>query len=222
MADQNIKDQQEVYPSPQKYNNGNHDEESATIQSKELHKKKRMKRLAYILAFIVFQTGIILLFSSTIMKIRTPKFRVRSAAFESFEVGTAANPAFNFRMNAELGIKNTNFGNYKFQNAQIVFYYDGIPVGKAIFPGAEAGWRTTKKLKIAVDLSSDSLALANTNSKSQLGNDINSGVLKLNAQSKLSGKVRVTFIFMKKKSANMNCTLAIGLADTTVREINCQ
>ncbi|CAI9092323.1 OLC1v1027523C1 [Oldenlandia corymbosa var. corymbosa] len=220
MAENRAQDQQ-VHPLPKSYNYNDayavHDQESGTAQSKEFRKKKRVKCLAYILAFAVFQTGIILIFALTVMKIRTPKFRVRNATFENFDVGTPANPSFNLRMNAEIGVKNANFGTFKFESAPIVFLYDGSPVGQGIVPATQAGWRTTKKLNVVVDLSSGILA-----NKTQLGNDISSGILELNALSSLTGKVRLTFVFKKKKTTNMNCTVAIGLTDRTIREINCQ
>ncbi|KAL3524341.1 hypothetical protein ACH5RR_017175 [Cinchona calisaya] len=210
-------DQQQVYPLPQSYNAKRDQESATTMDSDELRRKKRMKYLAYFAAFVVFQTGIILLFSLTVMKIRTPKFRVRSATFESFEVGTVADPSFNMRMNAELGVKNANFGNYKFQNSTIVFFYGDAAVGQAVVRKTKAGWRSTKKLDVEVDLSSNGLP-----SNSQLGNDINSGFLTLNGRSRINGKVELMFIFKKKKSTNMDCSITIGLADKAVREIKCK
>ncbi|KAL3521579.1 hypothetical protein ACH5RR_019728 [Cinchona calisaya] len=188
------------------------------IESSELRKKKRMKCLAYVAAFAVFQTAIILIFVLTIMKVRTPKFRVRSANVESFEVDRAANnPSFNLTMNAELGVKNANFGNYKFQNSTIVFYYGDVSVGEAVIRKTKAGWRSTKKLNVVVNLSSNVVP-----SNSQLGNDLNSGVLTLHSRSTLNGKVELLFIFKKKKSIKMDCTLTIAVTDKNVRGISCK
>ncbi|KAL3524338.1 hypothetical protein ACH5RR_017172 [Cinchona calisaya] len=212
MAD---KDQQQVYPVVREAKND--DVESATVDSKELRKKKRLKCLAYVAAFAVFQTGIILIFVLTIMKIRTPKFRVRSATFESFEVGTPENPSFNLKMDAQLGVKNANFGNYKFHNSTIVFFYDNTPVGEAVVRNTKAGWRSTKKLNVVVDLSSRDLP-----SNMQLGNDISSGLLTLNTRSRLNGKVQLIFIFKKNKSIDMDCTLTINLAEKALRGISCK
>ncbi|CDP20613.1 unnamed protein product [Coffea canephora] len=157
------------------------------------------------------------------MKVRTPKFRVRSADFdESFQVGNLSTPSFSFRMDAELGVKNANFGNYKFQNSSIFFLYGDTGVGEAAFSKSKAGWRSTKKnfskkFHVSVDLSSKSLP-----SNSQLGNDLRSGVLNLRSQSRLDGKVELLFIFKKKKSVNMDCTLTIGVAEKQVRQISCK
>ncbi|KAA8539981.1 hypothetical protein F0562_026673 [Nyssa sinensis] len=193
-----------------------HDEEAATVQSDELRRKKRMKYLAYGVAFVVFQTGIILLFALTVMKIRTPKFRVRSATFETIDV-VAATPSFNIRMNAEVGIKNTNFGHYKFDNSTVTFFYKGTPVGSVIVPNARARARSTKKFNIVVDLISTSLP-----STLELGNDISSGVISLSSQSTLRGKVELFKIMKKKKSTQMDCTMAISLADKAIQNLKCK
>ncbi|KAL3504234.1 hypothetical protein ACH5RR_034075 [Cinchona calisaya] len=190
MADKS--NDQQVHPLPQNYNfdaafNVKRDEELASVESDELRRKKRIKYLAYFAAFVVFQTGIIVLFSLTVMKIKTPKFRVRSATFETFDAGTAMNPSFNFRMNAEVGVKNTNFGNYKFQNSTIYFFYEGALIGQAIVPQTKVGWQSTKKMNVVVDLSSSNLPI-----NSQLGNDFNSGVLKLNAQANTESFKKLT------------------------------
>ena len=104
---------QQVHPMPpQSYNpHPKHDEESSTTnESKELRRQKQKKWALYIIAFVIFQTGIIVLFTFTVMKFRTPKFRVRPASsFDTFDVQSAT-PSFNLRMNAQLGVKNTNFG----------------------------------------------------------------------------------------------------------------
>ncbi|KAL2556164.1 Late embryogenesis abundant (LEA) hydroxyproline-rich glycoprotein family [Forsythia ovata] len=149
-----------------------HDEETVIRRpSKDAHKKKRMKCLLYIVLFAVFQTGIILLFVLTIMKIRTPKFRVRSATFDTFDYSSTTNPSFNMRMNAELGVKNANFGRYKFRDSMIYFSYNDLIVGEAFIPKARAKARSTKKFNVIVNLSS-----SNFQNHPQLGNDLNSGV----------------------------------------------
>ncbi|KAA8539979.1 hypothetical protein F0562_026671 [Nyssa sinensis] len=184
---------QQVYPMPQ----AKHDEEAAMEQSKELRRKKRMKCLVYVVAFAVFQTGIILLFALTVMKIRTPKFRVRSATFETFDVVTTT-PSFNIKMNAELGVKNTNFGHYKFDNSTITFFYKETPVGSAVVYKTRARARSTKKFNIVVDLISTNLP--NT---SNLGNDMSSGFLPLSSKSTLRGKVELFKWSCKINSSNL-------------------
>ncbi|XP_059669746.1 late embryogenesis abundant protein At1g64065-like [Cornus florida] len=211
------KDQRQTYPLAPTNGYVRSDEEAAGSElSKELRRKKRMKCLAYAVAFAVFQTGVILLFSLTVMKIKNPKFRVRSATFETFEVVTS-NPSFNLRMNAELGVKNTNFGHYKFDDSTITFSYKGVQVGSAIVQKARARARSTKKFNVVVDLSSTGLP-----SNLELGNDLNSGFIVLSSESRLKGKVELMKVMKKKKSTDMSCTMEVYISSQDVRNVKCK
>uniref|UniRef100_A0A5B7AGB0 Late embryogenesis abundant protein LEA-2 subgroup domain-containing protein n=1 Tax=Davidia involucrata TaxID=16924 RepID=A0A5B7AGB0_DAVIN len=148
------------------------------------------------------------------MKVRSLKFRVRSATFDNFQVGTTTSPSFNLRMNVELGVKNTNFGHYKFDNSTITFFYKGTQVGSADVLKARAKARSTKKFNIVVNLISPS--------NSDFGTDLTSGVLHLTSQSSLRGKVELFKVMKKKKSANMNCTMEIHISAKELRNVVCK
>ena len=49
----------------------------ASVVEREEHRKKRMKCSAYVAAFAVFQTAVMLVFALVVVKVRMPKFRVR-------------------------------------------------------------------------------------------------------------------------------------------------
>ncbi|CAI9762446.1 unnamed protein product [Fraxinus pennsylvanica] len=209
------KEQQSPYPlAPAANGYARSDTESASHDAKELRKKKRMKCLLYIVLFAVFQTGIILLFALTVMKIRTPKFRVRSAAFETFNVGTPTNPSLSLRMNAEFGIKNTNFGHFKYQNSTVHFFYGGAQVGEVVVQRARAKARSTRKFNAAVELSFPE--------NSQLGIDLSSGFVRLTSQSKLRGKVELMKVLKKNKSTDMNCSMDIVTTTQRLANIVCK
>ncbi|KAL2527366.1 Late [Abeliophyllum distichum] len=213
------KEQQSPYPLAAAAANGyaRSDTELASHDARELRKKKRMKCLLYIFLFAVFQTGIIMLFALTVMKIRTPKFRVRSATFQNFNV-TPTNPSFSLRMNAEFGIKNANFGHFKYQNSTVRFFYGVTQVGEVVVQKARAKARSTRKFNAVVELSLANAAAANT----QHGNDLSSGVLRLSSKSKLSGKVELMKVLKKKKSTDMNCSMEIVTATQQLRNIVCK
>lgn len=186
-------------------------------QHHELRRRKRRRCLLYIFLFAVFQTGIILLFALTVMKTRTPKFRVSSTAFGTFDYSAAAaNPSFNIMMYTELSVKNTNFGPYKFQSTTVYFYYNNAVVGSVIVPSWRARARSTRKLSVEVALSSSGLL-----DRVQLASDLRSGVLPVNSQSTLNGKVELLNLLKKKKSAEMECFIAINLALRTVGYLSC-
>ncbi|KAL7003518.1 hypothetical protein U1Q18_004672 [Sarracenia purpurea var. burkii] len=210
------KDQQPGYPLAPVNGYSRSDEEAATAQSDDLRRQKRKKCCLYIIAFAIFQTGIIVLISMTIMKVKTPKFRVGSATFDSFAVQPST-PSFSLGLNAQLAVKNTNFGPYKFDETIIYFYYKDVQVGSAVVPNSKAGFRSTKNLNVQAVLTSTNLA----NINSELSSDLNSGTLSLTGKSTLSGKVELMFIMKKKKSVDLSCTLDVNISSRDVQNINC-
>ncbi|OIT04046.1 PREDICTED: uncharacterized protein LOC109225120 [Nicotiana attenuata] len=192
-------------------------EESAnSIQSKELRKKKRKKFLIFVALSILFQIAITLFSSLYIMKVRTPKFRIRSVTFDVLSKN-AENSSFNITMNAEFGVKNTNFGPYKYRDSTVYIFYNGVNIGEAFVSHGKAGFKSTKKFNVVVNLSSKDVLTKD----SKLRNDLNSETLILTSKSKLEGKVALIFVLKKKKSTEMDCTITVGLADKVIRDIDC-
>ncbi|OMO98816.1 Late embryogenesis abundant protein, LEA-14 [Corchorus capsularis] len=203
----------------QNYQQKKIDMESDAELSKELKRKKRMKLIAYFAAFAIFQTIVILVFSLTVMRIKNPKFRVRSVTVDDLTFTSTPNsPSFKMSFNAEVGVKNTNFGHFKFENTTISFDYRGIQVGEAFVAKGRAKARSTKKMTVIVELNSNNIIPANSN----LGSDISSGFLTLTSHSKLNGKVHLTKIIKKKKAAQMDCTMTINLESGAIQDINCK
>ncbi|KAE9450096.1 hypothetical protein C3L33_18001, partial [Rhododendron williamsianum] len=58
-----------------------------------------------------------------------------------------------------------------------------------------------------VDLASTDLV-----GKTQLANDLSTGIVPLSSRSKLTGKVGLMLIFKKKKAVDMNCTMKLNTA----------
>lgn len=96
--------------------------------------------------------------------------------------------------------------------------YNGIPVGEAVIPRARARARKTRRTTIIVNISSAAGLPNGTN----LGSDINSGVLTLTSQARLRGKVHLMKVIKKRKSAEMSCTIAINLSAGVVQEFKCK
>ncbi|XP_058184078.1 uncharacterized protein LOC131301708 [Rhododendron vialii] len=204
------KDQQAYHPpTTNGYNRS--DEEATATQAKELRRQKYKKWIIYGIAFIIFQSAVIALFSMTVMKVRNPKFRVRSSS--TFEIPTA-DASFNLNGNVTFGIKNTNFGPYKYDNSTTVtFYYGDSEVGRAAIPKSKAQFRRTKKFTVAV--------AGNSNTK-VASDHISSGMVPLTSQAKLTGKVELMLIFKKKKAVNMNCTMDLNTTTKMLENIKCK
>ncbi|KAL2227015.1 late embryogenesis abundant protein At1g64065-like [Sesamum indicum] len=207
-----------AYTSPQVNPYGRVDEEIASVAEKEERRKKRMKCFVYLIAFIVFQTGVFLIFGLTIMKVRTPRFRVMSASFDTFDVATLdTNPSFNIRMITQLGVRNRNFGHYKYQNSTIEFFYQGTKVGEAFVPRARAKARATRKFNVTVDISSAAVP------RDVLANEFRThAVIPLRSQARLRGKVEIMKIMKKNRSSNMNCSMEINISSRQLGNISCR
>ncbi|XP_021292084.1 late embryogenesis abundant protein At1g64065-like [Herrania umbratica] len=212
------KDQQ-VHPLAPANGHPRSDEESVSLQSEELKRKKRIKYAVYIAAFAVFQTVVILIFALTVMRVKNPKVRIGKVTVETMDTSnTEAAASFNLRFIAQVTVKNTNFGHFKFDNATMSFLYDGVMVGEAIIPKARARARSTKKLDVTVEVNSSAL----TSTTTGLGSELSSGVLTLNSKAKLKGKVELMKVMKKKKSPEMNCTLILNLSTRSLQDLKCK
>ncbi|CAL9030259.1 unnamed protein product [Prunus brigantina] len=171
--------------------------------SDEQKRKKKIKLAIYVSIFVVFQIIVITTMSLTVMKVKTPRFRLGNINLQSFEA-VPATPSFDTKFTAQIKIKNSaNWGSYKFNAANVTFQYQGATVAVINIAKGKAGWLSTIKRNAEVTLSSSGITGSN------LGSELSSGVLTLNSVGRLNGKVAIMFIMKKKKAANMNCTIAL-------------
>ncbi|XP_030444267.2 uncharacterized protein LOC115666736 [Syzygium oleosum] len=193
------------------------DHESLQQMDEEAKRKKRMKWTIGIIAFVIFQVVQALFFVLVIMKFKSPKFRVGEFDVQTLNVGTQASPSFDMSFVAPIRVKNTNWGPFKYDASTVSFTYGGVQVGQAIIPKSKANFKSTKKIDVSVTLSS-----ANLPSTSNLGNELSSGIITLNSQGELKGKVTVMFMFKKTKTSQMNCTMAIDTSTKAVQSLTCK
>ncbi|KAG6633997.1 late embryogenesis abundant protein At1g64065-like [Carya illinoinensis] len=190
------------------------DEESCGVESKELRRKKRIKCIVSCIISQIIQT---LIFTLIVMRVRTPKVRLGTVTFPNLVTGTQLIPYFDLTMMAQIKVKNRNFGPYKFESTNATFSFQGVTVGHVLIPEGKAGFLSTEKVSVTLNMSSNALPRFN----GSLGSELGAGVLTLNGQAKLSGKVTLMLIIKKKKSAQMNCTLAINLSAKAIQDLNC-
>ncbi|XP_022773307.1 late embryogenesis abundant protein At1g64065-like [Durio zibethinus] len=214
------KDQQ-MHPLAPANEHPRSDGESASLQLEELKRKKRIKYAVYIAAFVVFQTIVILVFALTVMRVKNPKVRIGRVTIETMETnntGTAAAaPSFDLKFIAQVTVKNTNFGHYRFDYSTLTFLYDGVIVGEAIIPKARARARSTKRLDVTVEVNSRALP-----STTGLASELSSNILTLNSHAKLTGKVELMKLMKKRKSPEMNCTLTFDVSTRNLQDLNCK
>ncbi|KAL1552807.1 hypothetical protein AAHA92_13563 [Salvia divinorum] len=181
---------------------------AATHDGAELRKKKRAKCLVYVFAFAIFQFAVIAVFALTVMKVKTPKFRIQEATLSDFTAGAASLRA---TLGAELAVKNANFGPYKYRSTTVEFFYRGAKIGEVLVPASKANWRTTKEISAAaveLDLSGDP--------------QLSGGVARITSSAKMEGKVEMMFVMKKDRSTEMNCSMDIVTASRSVENIECE
>ncbi|KAF8010876.1 hypothetical protein BT93_J1499 [Corymbia citriodora subsp. variegata] len=193
------------------------DNESLSYTDEEARRKKRMKWTIGITAFVIFQVVQALFFILVIMKFKSPKFRINEFDFQTLSVGTQASPSFDMSFVAPVRIKNTNWGPFKYDATVVNFTYGGVQVGQVTIPKSKANFKSTKKIDVNVNLSSNALP-----SSSNLGSELSSGLITLNSQGELKGKVTVMFMFKKTKTSQMNCTMAINTTSKAVQTLSCK
>ena len=205
---------QQVYPLAPA--NGYVRSDGESLSEDELKRKKRIKCFAYIGIFIVFQIAVMTVFGLTIMKVKTPKVRLGASTLSGF-TSSSSDPSFSTTFNTQIRVKNTNWGPYKFDQGVVTFMYNGAAVGTFTVPKGKAGMRGTKKVPAIVSLKTGALSTG-----SSLGSELSGGVLTLTSEAKLTGKVELMMIMKKKKSASMNCTIAINVSEQTVKSLECK
>ncbi|KAI8545040.1 hypothetical protein RHMOL_Rhmol07G0012300 [Rhododendron molle] len=191
-------------------------ESATTSYDDEIRRKKRRKRLAYIAAFAVFQTVVILVFALVVMRVRSPEVEIDSATVEELSAGPSSD--YNMTIVALLKIKNKNFGDYKYERTAMNISHGGGTVGEGVILKGKAEARDTEKVQVTTRVSS---VVAQSREAS-------SGILVLESKAALRGKVHlmkmwgIHFPMMKKrKGAEMNCVIMINLASGVVQDMDC-
>ncbi|KAI3422677.1 uncharacterized protein J3R85_011753, partial [Psidium guajava] len=188
-------------------------------EEEEARRKRRRKWTIGIIAFVVFQVVQALFFVLVILKFRSPKFRIAPPYIQTLTVGTPASPSFDMSLIAPIRIKNTNWGPFKYDATAVYFTYQGVVVGQAFLPKGKANFKSTKKIDVGVSLSLNSANAPPANPN--VGTDLSSGVITLKSQGALRGKVTVMFMFKKKKTSVMDCTITILVSTRQILGLGC-
>ncbi|CAI9092325.1 OLC1v1027525C1 [Oldenlandia corymbosa var. corymbosa] len=194
------------------------DQESTTAS---IHRKRsrqgKLKKVAVGIVFFLVIHLLILMIIGSLIPISKPKFRIQSVTIQDLNVtDDFDSPHFNMKLSSLVTLKNSNFGAYKFEDANLTFSYKGAIVGRAVIHKSSAHLRSKKRMAIDVILSSNSVPR-----DFNLSMDIASGILPLSGRSRLRGKVEYFKVVRKHKSATLNCTLAINLLGKALQRLRC-
>ena len=71
-------------------------------------------------------TATVLALSLTVMHIKNPKFRFRTVEIEDLSLSSSnTTPSFSMRFEAEVAVKNMNFGRFEYDKSVISMSYGG-------------------------------------------------------------------------------------------------
>ncbi|KAM6586739.1 hypothetical protein CsatA_009344 [Cannabis sativa] len=183
----------------------------------ELGRKMPRKRIIQCIAFaafVVLLIVVILVFIVVVFRFKTPKFRLREALIKSssiassFTTNNTEKYSVNLLLDAEFTINNRNYGRFKYEPGSVVFSYRGFVLGRAFIDDGRVRGRSSEKINAVVVLNSAGL---DGRAESQLGRDVEAGVLTLTSYAELEGKVRVLGI-KKKKSPKLSCSMDFVIA----------
>ncbi|KAK9276179.1 hypothetical protein L1049_005710 [Liquidambar formosana] len=188
------------------------------LESEKFKNMQNRKCYAYIIAGVVFQTIIILVFALTVMRIKTPSVRLRAVTVQNLHYNASAtSPYFNMTLIAEIAVKNKNFGHFRFDNSTASVTYGGTTVGDGELLKGRTSARKTKRVNVTMDVSSNGFS-----DSTELSNELNSGILRLSSQANLRGKVTLMKVMKKRKTTKMNCTMSVDLDSSIVQILNCK
>lgn len=181
-------------------------------------RRSRTKIIVFIVLLIVIHSIIIVTLDLTIFRIRTPKYRLKSVTMDNLVVSTSTNsPSFRMKLDADVTIKNKNFGPYKYHDCYMTLSYRGKRVGEAFIKEAGAKALSTKVLKVSLNVTYSA-----GSDGSSLRNDISSGSLGLSSKSEMRGQVEVLKVLKRdNKYPKMDCSITIDLAEKVVRDLKC-
>lgn len=182
-------------------------------------RRSRTKIVLLIAILIITHAIVIVTLDLTIFKVRTPKYRFNSVSLTDLSTNSSTtSSSFHMKLNAEVTIKNKNFGPYKYQDCYLTIFYRGRSVGEVVVKEASVKTLSTKKMMLGINVTySESAVSGNSNLK----NDISSGALIMSSKSEMRGQVKLLKILAKDRQLKMQCTMSINLAEKIVKDLKC-
>ncbi|GMJ04432.1 hypothetical protein like AT1G64065 [Hibiscus trionum] len=182
--------------------------------------EKSSKCLVYMLAVMVIQGSVLLVFATIFLRPRTPGFEIGSVAVRNLRYDYENNsgaPSFNFTLVTQVSVENTNFlGDFRFEKSNGSVWCGSEVAGQMKIPKGRAEARATERMNVSIDVSS--VRLSDTR---KLSSNISSGVLELNSYAKLSGKVKIFNIFVRRRNPELNCFITLDFTRKAIQGFKC-
>ncbi|GAV85086.1 LEA_2 domain-containing protein [Cephalotus follicularis] len=192
------------------------DEEYATIKPKVVRKERCNKCFVYFLAFFVLLCAIVLVLALIVMHPRNPGIKLSSVTVKNLEHGNGTQPYLNVTLVAEVTIKNTNFGEFRYVDTNGSVLYGVMEIGNMKFRQGSVKARETNKFDVNMDVRSYRLQETR-----DLSIDINDGMVNLTSNAELEGNMYLLKYVMKKRTAKLNCGMRLNLTSQSIQDLAC-
>lgn len=196
------------------------DGELAIAKPNNPHHQETSKLIVYILTAILSLILIFLIFGSIFFKANSPKAKLRSVTISNLLVnGTANATSLSMTMVAQITVENKNFGRFVLENNKANFVYENVSLGDGDIFGGRVRARKTGVFNVTVQArANEYLAKNNTNFR----NDIRLSLVKLSSYARLRGKVHVTKLIKRSKTAVLSCTMSLNLKTQAIQDLICR
>ncbi|XP_031282715.1 uncharacterized protein LOC116141337 [Pistacia vera] len=186
------------------------------FSSKVLPRLRRLEFFGIIMAAIVLLAVILGVLALTVFRFKVPDIKLRAVTIDNYSNLSGTLTRFNLTIREEIVLKNQNLGEFKYDKSEAILSYGGKTIGEEEISSGCIELRYTKLVVVLIEPKFEGLG-----SNQNLGGGTNSGILTFNSYIKLSGKVNLMMISIKKRTREMNCTLKISLVRQAIQDYYC-
>jgi hypothetical protein len=156
--------------------------------------------------------------SQTVFKFRDPKVALTDVQLQnvsfSFDLAALAT-VLNVSLSADVRVDNPNYYDFRYGDSRVVLLYRGDQVGVVELGAGTIRSRKTVDLPAVITVEAVRLLLNSLP-------DLASGVMTLNVNSALSGRVNLAHIYKKHVTAVLNCTMDVFIGNTSLKDYDCK
>lgn len=171
--------------------------------------------VAAVLAIVI----IAVILSQTVFKPRRPVTTVNDVSLKDLDVslnGGGLSLHVNVTVGVDLTVKNPNKVGFRYGNSTAVLSYRGEQVGEAEIPGGEISAGETEAMNVTLAIMADRLL-----KRSEVYSDIVAGDLRMNAYTRIPGRVSVLGIFKFHVVSITSCDFVVAVSNRTVSDQRC-
>ena len=186
------------------------------------HRRNRNRTCCCIgttICIIIAIVILILVLALTVFKPKRPVISYDNMSIEDLDVSfdiTKFKVYLNVTLDVDISVKNPNKAGFKYSNSTAFLNYRGQLVGEVPIPADEISAGETKPMNISLTLMADRLL-----SNSDLYSDVKSGVLALNSNIRISGKVKILGLKIHAVSTS-SCDFSVFTSNRTIGDQTCQ